>query len=327
MLRRVFLGAAAGTMALGLVGTASAFEPGNVECIAPANPGGGWDFTCRQIGKLMADLGIVDGTVQVTNMAGGGGGVAYTHVVTKRNDDPNLIVAASVATTTRLAQDQFAGMTADQVRFIGSIGADYGVIAVKADAPYQNLQDLVDAVQANPGSVTFAGGSAAGGFDHLKVLQFMKAGGYDDITKVPYISFDGGGDAITQMLGGHVQAMTGDMSETIGFLQSGDIRIVAVFSDERLPGEFGDIPTAVEQGFDVVAPNWRGLYVPKGTDDEVFAFWSDALKQVGESEEWQQVMQNNGLMPFFKVGDDFQNFVDEQIASIQELSREIGVLK
>lgn len=326
MFRRVFLGASGAALVLGAV-SAHAFEPSNVECIAPANPGGGWDFTCRQIGKLLTDLNAVPGQVQVTNMAGGGGGVAYSHVVTKRDDDPNVIVAASTATATRLAQNQFAGLTADQVRFVGSLGADYGVLAVSKDSPYQDLKSLVEAVKADPTSITFAGGSAAGGFDHLKVLQVLKADGFDDIRSVRYVAFDGGGDAITQMLGGHVQVMTGDISETVGFQQSGDINVIAVFSEERLPGDFGNIPTATEQGYAVVAPNWRGIYVPKGTDPEIFDFWAQAMQTVGESPEWQQVMTDNGLMPFFKVGADFQGFVDEQILSIQDLSREIGVLQ
>ncbi|MEZ5845269.1 MAG: tripartite tricarboxylate transporter substrate-binding protein [Geminicoccaceae bacterium] len=328
MIRRTFvMSAAAGVVALGLAAPANAFEPSNVECIAPANPGGGWDFTCRQIGKLLSDLDVVPGTVQVTNMAGGGGGVAYSHVVTKRNEDPNLIVAASTATATRLAQNQFAGLTADQVHFVGALGADYGVLVVAKDSPHQDLASLVEAVKADPTSISFAGGSAAGGFDHLKVLQVLKTGGFEDIRSVRYISFDGGGDAITQMLGGHVQAMTGDISEAVGFIQSGDVRVLAVLSQERLPGEFSEIPTAQEQGFDVVAPNWRGFYVPKGTEDEVFEFWAEALRTVGESNEWQEIMAANGLMPFFKVGDDFQGFVDDQIRSIQDLSREIGVIQ
>ena len=144
------------------------------ECIAPANPGGGWDFTCRTITKIMTDIDAYDGSIQVTNMAGGGGGLAYTHVVNERNSDDNLIVAASTATATRLAQNAYSGMTADQVRFLGAIGADPGVIVVAKDSPYQNLNDLLDAVIADPSKHAFAGGSAAGGFDHLKVLMALK---------------------------------------------------------------------------------------------------------------------------------------------------------
>ncbi|THD85423.1 tripartite tricarboxylate transporter substrate binding protein [Aliigemmobacter aestuarii] len=296
------------------------------ECIAPANPGGGWDFTCRQVGKLLYDLKLVDQPVQVTNMAGAGGGVAYTHVVTERNEAADLIVAASSATTTRLAQNAFAGMTADQVRFVGAIGADPGVIVVAKDSQFQTLGDLVEAIKADPGSVTFAGGSAAGGFDHMKPLQVLKAAGFDDIRSVKYIAVDGGADAITQTIGGFTQAMTGDMSETIGFLKAGDIRILAVLTEERVPG-FDDIPTAREQGFDVVAVNWRGLYVPKGISDEQFNDWAAKLQAVADSAEWKQVMMDNGLAPFTKVGADFQGWVDQVVAETVTLSKEIGVIQ
>ncbi len=296
------------------------------ECIAPANPGGGWDFTCRQIGKILYDIGQVDSPVQVTNMAGGGGGLAYTHVVNERGDDADLIVAASQATATRLAQNAYAGMTADQVRFVGAIGADPGVIVVAADSPYQTLGDLVEAIKADPGSVAFAGGSAVGGFDHIKPLMILKEAGFTDITKVKYIGVDGGADAITQTVGGFTQAMTGDMSEIVGFIQAGEVRALAVLTEERVPG-FDDIPTAKEQGIDVVAVNWRGLYVPKDISDEDFEAWGAKLQAVADSQEWKDAMMANGLAPFTKVGGDFQSWVDGVIADTVELSKEIGVIQ
>ena len=125
-------------LALGALLVSGIQSPGYAaECIAPANPGGGWDFTCRQIGKIMFDIGAVDQPIQVTNMAGAGGGLAFNHVVAERNDDADLIVAASSATSTRLAQNAYAGMTADRVRFVGAIGADPGVIVVAKGQPFQ----------------------------------------------------------------------------------------------------------------------------------------------------------------------------------------------
>ena len=307
--------------ALTMVGTASFAA----ECIAPANPGGGWDFTCRQIGKILYDIGQVDTPVQVTNMAGGGGGLAYSHVVNERNDAADLIVAASSATTTRLAQNAYAGMTADQVRFVGAIGADPGVIVVAKDSPLNTLNDLVEAVKAGQ-DISFAGGSAAGGFDHLKVLQVLKAGGVDDIRAVKYIGVDGGADAVTQTIGGFTTAMTGDMSEIVGFIQSGEVKALGVLTEERVPG-FEDIPTAKEQGLDVVAVNWRGLYVPKGISDEDFQAWADKLQAVADSAEWQEAMAANGLAPFTKVGGDFQSWIDGVVAETVALSKEIGVLQ
>jgi len=296
------------------------------ECIAPANPGGGWDFTCRTISKIMYDIGAVNAPIQVTNMAGGGGGLAYALVVNERNSDPDLIVAASSATATRLAQNAYGGLMADQVRFLGAIGADPGVIAVAKDSPYKSLTDLIDAVKADPGSVTFAGGSAAGGFDHLKVLMALGRAGFNDIKKVKYVGLDGGGDAITQAIGGHVQAVTGDMSEVVGFLKSGDIRVLAVFTNDRVPG-FDDIPTAKEQGIDVVAVNWRGLYVPKNITDAQYDTWVDRLNKVAASDEWHAAMKSHGLAPFTLTGKPFATYLDGVIKEVAQLSRDIGVIK
>ena len=309
--------------AIALLSGSTAFA---YECIAPANPGGGWDFTCRQIANILYEIKAIDAPMQVTNMAGAGGGVAFANVATERTDDADLIVAASSATTTRLAQNAFAGMTADMVRFVGAIGADPGVIVVAKDSPFKNLSEMVEAIKANPGSVAFAGGSAVGGFDHMKPLQVMKAAGFNDITKIKYIGVDGGADAITQTVGGFTQAMTGDMSEIVGFLKSGDVRALAVLTEERVPG-FEDIPTAREQGFDVVAVNWRGLYVPKNITDDQFNTWADRLAKVAASAEWQKAMTDNGLAPFTKAGGDFQGWVDGVVASTVELSKEIGVIQ
>ncbi len=321
MSTRIIQTIAVGLLSVGLAGSAVA-----AECIAPANPGGGWDFTCRTIGKIMFDIGAVDEPIRVTNMAGGGGGLAYSHVVNERGDDAELIVAASSATATRLAQNAYGGMTYDQVRFLGAIGADPGVIVVGKDSEFQSLNDLIDAVKADPTKVTFAGGSAVGGFDHLKVLMALGRAGFDDITAVKYIGLDGGADAITQTIGGFTQAMTGDISEVVGFIKSGDVRVLAVFVDERVPG-FEDIPTAKEQGIDVIAVNWRGLYVPKGIAEDDYRRWSDALAKVAASDEWAAAMVANGLAPFTQVGDDFQGYVSGVIQEIETLSREIGVIQ
>ncbi len=312
--------------ALAIAGSAVAFEPSNVECVAPANPGGGWDFTCRSVGKILYDLKLVPEPVKVTNMPGGGGGVAFGYTVGKRNDDANLLIAASTATTSRLATNQFAGMTADQVRWVASLGADFGVIAVQADGPYKTLKDLMEAVKADPAKVAFGGGSAVGGWDHLKVLILAKTAGIKDAKSVKYVSFNSGGDALTQLLGGHIQAMTGDISEVKGQLAAGKVRAVAVLSPERLPTD-PDIATAKEQGYDAIGANWRGFYIPKGVSDDVHKTWGDIMAKLYESEEWKKAMEANGLAPFYNGGADFDDFVRKNIADIQELSREVGLLK
>ncbi|HRY24956.1 MAG: tripartite tricarboxylate transporter substrate binding protein [Geminicoccaceae bacterium] len=322
-------GALAGAMLAGAMPAdrALAFEPENPECIAPANPGGGWDFTCRQVGKTLQDLGLVDGTVQVTNIAGGGGGVAFAEVVNKRADDNDLIVAASSATSTRLAQGAYPGNTMDQVRWLASVGADYGIIAVAKDSPIATLPELMDQIKADPKSVSIAGGSAVGGWDHLKVLIAAQAAGIDDVRTIKYVAFDGGGEAVTQLLAGSVQAFTGDASEAKGFVDSGDIKVIAVLAPERLEGDFASFPTAAEQGLDVVGANWRGFYAPGNMSDEAYDFWVESIGSVYDSDEWKSIMAQNGLAPLDLRGPEFEAFVAESVSRINGLSKEIGLIQ
>lgn len=324
--RRAFvIGAALAGLAAAL--PAMAFEPSQPQCIAPAAAGGGWDFTCRQAGKVLYDLKLVPSPVEVSNMEGGGGGVAYAEVVSKRGKDDNLIVAASSATSTRLAQNAFPGMNMDQVKWVAAVGTDYGVIAVSAKSDISSLKDLMDKVKADPTSISFAGGSAVGGWDHLKVLIAAKAAGIDNVRTIKYVAFDGGGEAVTQLLGGHVQAFTGDLSEAKAFVDSGDIKILAVLAPERLEGAFNSIPTAREQGIDAVGANWRGFYAPGNMSDDAYNFWVDAIKKMDASDEWKQVQTQSGIVPLNLAGADFQAFVADQVQKTTELSKEIGLIK
>ena len=305
---------------------ASAFQPGPSECIAPAGAGGGWDMTCRLVGKTMQDLKLLPGTLQVTNKAGGGGGVAFAEVVNKRNEENNLIVAASSSTSTRLAQGAYPGNTMDQVRWIAAVGADYGMVAVAADSPLKTLPELMAKVKADPTSVSFAGGSAVGGWDHLKVLIAARKAGISNVRSIKYVAFDGGGEAVTQLLAGKVQAFTGDISEVKGFVDAGKIKVLAVMAPERLAGEFAKYPTAKEQGLDVVGANWRGFYAPGKMSDDAYNHWVKSMGTVYDSKEWKAVMANNGMAPLNLRGPAFQKFVKESIDEIHELSLEIGIV-
>lgn len=317
----------AGALLAGGLQGAAAFEPSDTECIAPANRGGGWDFTCREVGQLLSELDLVPGDVEVTNMPGAGGGVAFEYVVRERGEDPNLLVAASTSTLTQLAQKQFPELDRTMVRWLAAVGADFGVIAVAQDSPYQTLGDLVGALQENPTAVNVGGGSAIFGFDHLKLLQVAKAGGVGDLRQVKYTPYPGGGEALLQVLNGHLQALSGDVSEVVEELESGEVRALAVLWDERLPGDFAEIPTAAEQGIDVSASNWRGFYLPKDIPDDAYAYWADSLQKVYDSPQWKQIMADSGLLPFWKSGPEFRAYVDDQVADLEALSREIGLIE
>jgi putative tricarboxylic transport membrane protein len=316
------------TVAMALASTSAvAFEPGSTECIAPAGAGGGWDMTCRLVGKTMQDLKLISSTMQVTNKAGGGGGAAYAEVINKRNTDNNLIVAASSATSTRLALGAYPGNTMDQVKWLASVGADYGMVAVAADSPYNTLPELMAKVKTDPTAISFAGGSAVGGWDHLKVLIAARKAGIANLRSVKYVAFEGGGEAVTQLLAGKIQAFTGDISEAKGFVDAGKIKVLAVLAPERLSGDFAKFPTAKEQGLDVVGANWRGFYAPGGMSQEAYDFWVKQIGTVYDSKEWKAIMAKNGMESLNLRGPAFQKYVKESVDEINALAREIGIVK
>jgi putative tricarboxylic transport membrane protein len=317
---------AAGILAASL--TVSGFTPQNTECIAPADPGGGWDFTCRQVGKLLGDLELVPGTVRIANMTGGVGATAYGHVMSRRADDPNLIVATSTVGVTQIAQNRYPA-DIEVMRWIATLYADVGVVLVKSDSPYQSLDDLMAAVKEDPEAVVFGGSSGVGGWDHLRLLLLARAAGVpsEDLGKIRWVQYSGGTDAVTQMLGGFLDAVSTDLGEIAGFVEAGQITALAAMSDEPLPGKFESIPTAKSQGYDVTGYNWRGFYMGGDAPDDAYDFWVDALQKLYESEEWQQVALDNGLTPIWRGGPEFQSFVEEQTAAMREISKDIGVIQ
>ena len=297
----------------------TAFVPGSPECVAPSDPGGGWDFTCRTIGRLFEEQGST-GNVVVTNQPGGGGGVAFADIAANRSDDDDLVIAASPATAIRFGQNQYAGLEADQFRWIGAIGADFGVVAVTQDSQWQTFDELVAAVQADPTVIVFGGGSPIGGQDHFKVLLLAEEIGVDP-GDIPWVAYDGGGEAQNALLGGEIEIFTGDVSETFG---NDDLRILVVMGENRIEGM--DAPTTVELGYTTIFPIWRGLLAPGGMSDEAYDFWVQALGEVEASDAWAVERANNGLSPLRLLGDDFQTFALDAVDSFRTLSEPFGLV-
>jgi putative tricarboxylic transport membrane protein len=296
------------------------------ECLAPANAGGGWDLTCRAVGRVLEDLELAPGLVRTINLPGAGGGVAYARTVAQRSEDPNLLVAASPSTVLRLAQRQYGDLAETDVRWVGALGAEYAVLAVASDAPWRDLDELIDELRADPASIIVSGGSAVAGQDHMKVLLLAQRAGIDPL-RIRYVPFDGGGEAMTALLGGFVHLFAGEASEIEAQVQAGRLRALAVLAPERIEGPLSDVPTALESGIDLTWITWRGFYVPGGIDDDAYAHWVDVLQQVGESEAWAEARRQYRLEPFFVVGEEFEQLVHGQVADFRTMSREIGLIR
>lgn len=309
-------------VAVALATAAAQFQPRNVECIAPASAGGGWDFTCRQMASVLVDLDLVPGSIQTQNITGGGGGVAFASVVANQTGNENLIVAASTATTSRIAAGEFAGFSVDDVRWVAALGADYGVLAVAPDSEYASIEDVLDALRADPRSVSVVGGSAVGGWDHLKVLLLADAAGIP-VQPIRYTTFESGGAAVIEVVAGRADLFTGDISEVLPQVEAGNLRVLVALAEERL-GNLADVPTAKELGYDVVGANWRGFYMPQGVSDEAYDWWVEAFRTMADSPEWETLRQQNGIEDFRRFGGDMETFARDQVDDIVELLTEIG---
>jgi putative tricarboxylic transport membrane protein len=158
---------------------AQPFEPRNPECIAPAAPGGGFDLTCRLTSRMLNELGIVKEPIRTTNMPGGIGAVAYNFIQANRATDPNVIIAVSTGSFVNLAQGKFGRFTENDVRWLGAIGADFGVLAVRKDSRFKTLAELVEVLKKDPTSVPFGAGGTVGSQDWMKPALVVRAAGID----------------------------------------------------------------------------------------------------------------------------------------------------
>lgn len=306
------------------VGFAQDFQPRNPECVAPAAPGGGFDLTCRLTSQELNRLGIVEPTIRTTNLPGGIGAVAYNQIQATRRDDPNVIVAVSTGSWVNLAQGKFGRFTENDVRWLGAVGADYGVLAVRKDSPFQTFEDFVNALKADPTSVAIGAGGTVGSQDWMKPALVAQAAGVDP-KALRYLSYEGGGEALAALLGGTIQALPGDASEMKGQLEAGEIRVLATFSAERLSGPYAEVPTAKELGYDVEWPIVRGFYGPPEMGDAAYAYWTDALTRLNASPEWQTAREGQGLYEFSLIGAEFEALAKERTAAFRELAASVGL--
>ncbi|MCK0209764.1 tripartite tricarboxylate transporter substrate binding protein [Starkeya koreensis] len=298
--------------------------PQKTECLAGAKPGGGFDVTCRLAANSLLAAKLIETPMAVTYMEGGVGAIAYNHVVGKRAADPSLIVAASTGSALLLAQGKFGNHDENAVRWIGALGADYGVIVVGADSPYKTLKELSDAYAANPGQFPIGGGGAVGSQDWMKAALIAKGAGQDP-KKMRYVALEGGGAVLTSLEGGHIKIGAGDASEMVKHHQAGKVRILAVMSPERLAGDLADIPTAREQGYDFDWVIWRGYYTGGKVSDADYTAWADTFRKLVATPEFKAELAARGLFPYTLIGPDFDAKVKSDVQRFKALAKEAGL--
>ena len=297
---------------------APAFAVDSVKMLIPANPGGGWDTTGRELGKALQASGAVK-NIQYDNKGGAAGAIGIAQFVNSSKGDPNAMMMGGMVMVGGLIQNK-SPVTIDQVTPVARLTSEYEVIVVPASGP-KTLKELLDKFKANPGSVSWGGGSA-GGTDHILAGMIAKALGVE-ASKVNYVPFKGGGEAVSAIIGGHVTAGVSGLSEFEQHIKSGKMRALAVSSPKALDG----IPSLKEQGVDVELANWRGIFgapgISKAQRDELVK----AVEKAVKSKEWQETLKKQGWEDFYLPGDAYGTYVAAENKRLGEILGSLTLAK
>ncbi|MTE01248.1 tripartite tricarboxylate transporter substrate binding protein [Paracoccus sp. YIM 132242] len=293
----------------------------NYTIIAPAAPGGGWDQTARTMQEALQAEGISD-TVQVQNVPGAGGTVGLAQFVAGAQGKPDQLIVGGYVMVGAILTNASPVSLAD-VTPIARLTGEYEAIVVPAASDIQDINGLIEALKADPGAVSWAGGSA-GGADHIAVGLIAKAAGVDP-TRINYIAYSGGGEALAAILGSQVTAGISSLGEFKAQADAGALRILAVSSDERIEGV--DAPTLKEAGLDVALQNWRMVAAAPGITDEQKAAISADIDRMVQSKTWQDALATKGWANTYLAGADFQAQLDKDIAATGAILKDIGLVK
>lgn len=289
--------------------------------IAPANPGGGWDQTARTMQDVLQKEGISN-SVQVQNVPGAGGTIGLAQFAEQHKGDPNALIIGGYVMVGAVLTNNSPVSLAD-VTPIARLTGEYEAIVVPAASPHQTMADLVAALKADPGAVSWAGGSA-GGTDHIAVGLIAQAAGVDP-TKINYIAYSGGGEALAAILGNQVTAGVSSLGEFQSQIEAGTMRLLAVSAPERIEGV--DAPTLKEAGLDVDLQNWRMVAAAPGITDEQKAAITADIEKMAKSAGWQEQLATKGWSDTWLAGAEFEAQLAADTAATEQVLKSIGLVK
>lgn len=295
------------------------YPDGNIEIVAPATPGGGWDTTARGIQNTLDEAGLVEQDMNVSNKPGGGGEVGWQYL--DQQDSHAVAINSSLLLTNNLLGQ--SELTYEDFTPLAILATEWISVAVPSDSEIEDGIDMLDQLKEDPKSLNIAVGPALGNNDHLSFVRVADEHGVD-VSELEFMIYESGGDVLTALLGGHVDVATMSLSESLDSHLSGDVEIIATTSDEPIP-EDESIPSWQDQGIDYTFPHWRGIMGPADMTEEEIAYWDDTLSQMVESEEWGTIVENNGWQDYYMNHEETVEFLDEQSGMYEDLVETAGL--
>ena len=316
--------------AAGATVQAADWEPRKpVTIVAVSGAGGGLDMVARTMAKVFDHNKIITQAIQVENKPGGGQVTGTVDFATRQaRNEYAMMVSSTPFILNHIKRDGNSPIGPDQIYPLALLQVDYGVIAVKADSPYKTLRELYGAAKANPASVQFVGGGGPGTWDHLNSVLLARDAGID-IKAVKYNTYNGGGEALTALLGGHGDAMTSDVSSIKQYVQAGRVRVLGVSSEARLADDevAKDFPTYQEQGFKVTTSNWRGVFLGKDVPKAAKEFWGKKVAELAATQEWKDELKKQGVIHIYKDAKGFYDYIKADQEMYTQIYKEMGIAK
>lgn len=292
----------------------------NIKMMIPANPGGGWDTTGRALGKAMQDAGVAS-SVTYENKGGAAGIIGLAQYANATKGDGNSLMVMGAVMLGGIITGK-PPVSLDKVTPIARLTSEYNVFVVPANSPLKTMKDVVEQMKKDPGSVKWGGGSR-GSTEHIAAAMLAREVGVD-ATKINYVPFRGGGEAVAAILGGNVTVGGSGYSEFQQYIESGKMRPIAVTSPKRLKGI--NIPTMIEQGYNIDIGNWRGVYAPAGLTAAQRKDLTDMVLKATKSKSWAESLEKNNWTPAWMANPEFDDFVDREFASLRATMVKSGMI-
>lgn len=291
-----------------------------LKMMIPANPGGGWDSTGRALGKALTESGAA-ASVSYDNKGGAAGVIGLAQFVNGNKGDANALMVMGAVMLGGIITGK-PPVSLNQATPIARLTSEYNVFVLPANSPYKTMADVIAQMKKDPGSVKWGGGSR-GSTEHIAAAMIAREVGVDP-ARINYVAFRGGGEATAAILGGNVTVGGSGYSEFAEYIKTGKMKPIGVTSDARLKGI--DVPTLKEQGVNVVIGNWRGVYGAAGITPEQRKALTALIIQATKSKAWAEALEKNGWTSALMTGSEFDNFVDNEFASLRAVMVKSGMI-
>ena len=296
----------------------------NVEIVVGSVPGGSNDKTARAIEKIVAGKKLVPGTLTVVNKPGGGGNLQLSYMTQHAGDPHYLMVANPTLLSAFITGNSPLGVA--DFTPIASMVNDYVVYAVNAESSIKTGKDLIERLKASPRSVSIGFSTGLGTHNHVAAALLMKTVGGDP-KALKVVAFKGAAEAITTLMGGHIDLVTTAAGNVAAHVASGKLRVLAVAAPQRMTGDMAAVPTWKEQGVDLVWGNWRAIMGPRGLTPAQIATWEAVLRKVVESPEWKEDLAKNYWSDDFSTGAQLKKDLAQDEAAMRLVLVELGLAK